>query len=304
VIEDTLVPQVAPETVTVAVAIAIVAVATFGVKPAVAVNVAPGAREPLLGTPVSENCGSDGVPSVTVAGPFPVLTSVSAMGVAVAPPPVDGNAAVVGDEGAKVIVAPLGVTDSGRDTFACAGSFVKRFNEPVSAIPTIAEPGTVPVITRAPEPPAATLRLLGLTEKADPVVAAVTDSAAVPPLLMENIDVTAAPPQPAGPRAMPPDAKVADATPASTLGFAVASSASLPPSSSAASVGSTSLATSEASVEASTIGLPVDRLDSLSVSSPPPQPATMLAQAIPIAHDRRITASRALAPVPASRRAI
>jgi len=72
---------------------------------------------------------------------------------------VDGNAAVVDDVVANAMVAPLGVTDSGTDTFACAGSFVKRVSEPVSAVPAVADPGTAPVMLNAPEAPGATSRL-------------------------------------------------------------------------------------------------------------------------------------------------
>jgi len=201
---------------------------------------------------------------VTVAAPFPLLTSVNVMGTAVAPAPVDGNAAVVGDDGANAIVAPLGVTVSGSETFACAGSFVKRVRAPISGVPPVAEPGTVPVMTREPDPPGPMLRLVGLTENADPVVAAEIESGPVPPLVMENIDVTAAPTHPAGPRLIVPAAKTAIAVPASTTGpdSRMSSLASVLFSSLLASTGAASCVLSDSRAP-SRIGAALDALDSL-----------------------------------------
>src|ERR1019366_3254952 len=76
VIEVTLVPQVTPATVTLVVAIAVAVPA--GVKSKAVATGVPGlaAKGPAPVEP-RENCGSVGVPNVTVARAFPTFTSES-----------------------------------------------------------------------------------------------------------------------------------------------------------------------------------------------------------------------------------
>src|SRR5580704_3138230 len=77
----------------------------------------------------------------------------------------------------------MGVAARGTAMLGRAGSLVNKLSEPVRGVPAADEPGTVAVIVRSAEPPGATVRLVGETAKAVPVVAAVTARALVPVLL-------------------------------------------------------------------------------------------------------------------------
>ncbi len=81
-----------------------------------------------------------GAPKPTVAGALPLFTKEMPIGPEGVPTSVEGKAAEVGDDGAKVKVAPVGLTVSGRATLVCAGSFVKRLREPVRAVPAVDDP--------------------------------------------------------------------------------------------------------------------------------------------------------------------
>jgi hypothetical protein len=151
-IEETLVPQVVPATVTFAVALADETVLLFGVKPAVAVRVAPPSRVkgPLPSDVEKVNCGSEGAPRVSVAGSDPVFVNVIVIGVAGVLGPVVGNAAFAGDPGAMTTAAPAGVATRGTVTLTLLGSFVNRFRDPDRAVPEIDDPGTDAVIVSSP----------------------------------------------------------------------------------------------------------------------------------------------------------
>src|SRR5580700_2108623 len=174
----TLVPQIVPEAVTVDVAVA--ETTLVGVKVAVAGDVAPGLNAMLtpLADPPSTKCESVGVPSENVAGALPTFTKVSVRDSGL-PTAVSGKANDVAPPAWKASVAPKGVAESGIVRWLLDGSFVKKFKEPDTGTPAVAELGTATVIVRVPVFPGFSVSDVGFTEKGPPVV--VTDMASEPP---------------------------------------------------------------------------------------------------------------------------
>jgi hypothetical protein len=99
-------------------------------------------------------------------------------------------------------VAPVGVAESGTVTLVSFGSLLKRSSEPVTATAAVDDPGIVAETVSAPEEPAATVNVLGVTANANPVAVAVTVSGPEPVLSTWSVCVPTAPPHATAPNAI------------------------------------------------------------------------------------------------------
>ncbi len=170
----------------------------LGVKRAVAVHVSVGlsARKPPSVSAESVMLGSDGGATEKTAGAFPTLVNCTVTGGAVTPTSVETKAYWA----EPTSVAPVGIADRSSRILARAGSFVNSDSEPVIAAPAVAAEGTVAVSVRVPDAPAASVREVGVTEKAVPTSVADKASSEPPRFVTLSVCVAAAPPQPTEPK--------------------------------------------------------------------------------------------------------